>query len=56
MKKARETVVVEFAKQELPVHDEAVMLRMLQTVKMKRGDKVSKARIISREFKLPNAR
>ena len=52
MKKARKTVVVEFAKHELPVHDEDVMLRMLQTVEMKRGDKISNVRIISREFKL----
>lgn len=52
MKKSRKTIVVEFAKHELPV-DEDVMLRMLQTVEMKRGDKISNVRIISREFKLP---
>jgi hypothetical protein len=46
-------VVVEFVKHELTVHDEAVMLRMLQTLEMKRGDRVSKVRIISHEFKLP---
>jgi len=36
----------------LPVDDEDVMLRMLQTVETKRGDKISNVRIISREFKL----
>ena len=51
--KKRETVVVEFAKHELPIQDEDIVLRMLQTVEIKRGDKVSKVRIISREFKLP---
>jgi hypothetical protein len=53
MKKSSQTVVVEFVKHKLPAHDEAVMLRMLQTVEMKRGDKISNVRIISREFKLP---
>ena len=53
MKKNRKTVVVEFAKHELPVDDEDVVLRMLRTVEMKRGDKISNVRIISREFKLP---
>ena len=52
MKKSRKTIVVEFAKHKLP-DDEDVMLRMLQTVEMKRGDKISNVRIISREFKLP---
>jgi len=51
--KSSQTVVVEFVKHELPVHDEPVMLQMLQTAEMKRGDKVSNVRIISREFKLP---
>ena len=51
--KKRETVVVEFAKHELPIQDEDIVLRMLQTVEIKRGDKVSNVRIISREFKLP---
>jgi hypothetical protein len=49
----RRTVEVEFSRDELPIDDDAVKLRVLRTLELGRGDKVLTIRVAQRQFYTP---